>query len=623
MRNFFSLLKIISVIAIAILADSCKKNPSGPSVEPQHVSGAVQKGPFITGTSVTIHPLDARLEPTGESYQTQISDDLGNFMFPAKISAPYAELTAQGYYFNEISGRLSDSPITLRSIIKLSDGDHNINLLTTLEAGRLLHLITNERKSFDGARTTAQNETLACFGITLHNAPASDRMDISQAGKANAALLAVSAIMQGARTEAELTELTANIANDIRDYGQIEQPELQEAVRRSGMAINPDQVRRNLIDRYTALGLPTAAVPDFYDYVDSDGDGQLNGAKPYVILSDNYVQLRSDQEQVVVGIRSNREWETVIPADARSWIRQDAQSTADRLVLSVTPNHDGVRSARIVVGHKTGSAAETLTVVQSGTYIIFNVELTSQNSYAPLLADEIADLVLIGFNSQGEMIFNKSIDRITETAFTLSVKPKQERLDDKAITLYTIANDFGTYKDFQGTETELKALRTTQDLNRITTPMPRVTTQQCYQLHEPNNKVIIPLEYAVAKINLDIRINEETFDSPAAVRQVMLEGINSVSGLLFPDSEAIDTSFRNDLTLLPTDDNKYIVYVYPNSSINTIQITVRYNGRDETYTVSAESLKKIWTFFRAGVSYPLTLYINKKTENKALSFSAE
>lgn len=443
-------------------------------------------------------------------------------------------------------------------------------------------------------------------------------MNISKAGKANAALLAVSAIMQDTRTESELTELTAKIANDIRDHGQISQPELQEDLRESGMRINPDQVRQNLIDRYTALGLTTAAVPDFYDYVDSNGDGQLNGAEPYLILSDIYAQLGADQEQVVVGIRSNQDWETVIPADARAWIRQDAQSTAGRLILSVTPNQGKVRTARIVVRHKNGNAAEAITVVQAGTHITLNIELTSQNPYAPLLPEEIADLVLIGFNSQGDLLFNEPIDRVTETNFTISVKPIQGRLDGKAVTLYTIANDLATYKDFQGTETELKALRTTQDLNRMANPTPRIATQKCYQLHEPNNKVIIPLKFAVAQINLDIRINEETFDSPAAVRQVMFEGINSVSGLLFPDSETIDTSFRNDLTLLPTDDNKYIVYVYPNSSINTIQITVRYDGRDEIYTVSAESLKKLWTFFEAGVSYPLTIQINKKTGDKAL-----
>lgn len=230
MKRLISLLKIISVVAIAVLADGCKKNLSGPSFESQQVSGTVQKGPFITGTSVTIHPLDAQLAPTGESYETQISDDLGNFMFPVKISAPYAELTAQGYYFNEVLGRLSDSPITLRSIIKLSGGCHNINLLTPLEAGRLRYLVEKGGKHFEDARKTAQNETLACFGITLNDDLPSDRMNISKAGKANAALLAVSAIMQDTRTEAELTELTAKIANDIRDHGQISQLELKISI---------------------------------------------------------------------------------------------------------------------------------------------------------------------------------------------------------------------------------------------------------------------------------------------------------------------------------------------------------------------------------------------------------
>lgn len=618
MKPFYPLLKIIGAVLLTVLFDSCKKDPSGPTTEPRQVSGAVQKGPFITGTSVTVRPLDARLQPTGESYETQILDDLGRFTLPVKIDASYAELIAQGYYFNEVSGTLSNSPITLRSITRLSDGGNNINLLTTLEAARLRYLVEKEGKHFEDARKTAQQEVLSGFGITLKETQISDQLDISRPGETNAALLAVSAVMQSYRSEAELSELIAKVSNDIRDNGSITRPELQNAIREGNIYADPENIRRNLIERYAEAGAENVHVPDFYNYIDSDGDGQLNGAKPYVVLSDIYVRLGADQEQVIVGISSNQEWEAIIPADARAWIRQDAQSTADRLILSVTPNQGKVRTARIVVRHKNGNAAETLTVVQAGTHITLNIELTTALQGIPLLAEEVANLVLIGFNSQGDLLFNEPIDRVTETTFNVTVKPIQERLDDKAVTLYTIANDFDTYKDFQGTETELKALRTTQDLNRMATSMPRVATQKCYQLHEPNNKVIIPLKYAVAQIQLDVQVNEETFDSPAAIRQVLFEGINSVSGLLFPNAEAIDTGFRNDITLLPTDNNKYTVYVYPNSAINTIQITVRYDSRDEIYTISAESLKKVWTFFRAGMSYPLTVQINKKTGDKAL-----
>lgn len=228
MNHLYPLLKLTSVILLGSLFGSCTKtpNPGPPVTTPQQVSGAVQKGPFVIGTSVTIHPLDAQLNPTGESYETQILDDKGNFVLASKISTPYAELIAHGYYFNEVEGRLSESEITLRSITKLCDDGNNINLLTTLKAERLKQLVTKEHKNFDEAQKRAQSEVLAGFGITLKDAPISDQMDISRFGQANAALLAVSSIMQYSRSEAELSELIAKTANDIRENGRITQTDL-------------------------------------------------------------------------------------------------------------------------------------------------------------------------------------------------------------------------------------------------------------------------------------------------------------------------------------------------------------------------------------------------------------
>jgi hypothetical protein len=41
---------------------------------PSTVSGFVQKGPFINGTSITMYELQENLVPTGKSYNSQIND---------------------------------------------------------------------------------------------------------------------------------------------------------------------------------------------------------------------------------------------------------------------------------------------------------------------------------------------------------------------------------------------------------------------------------------------------------------------------------------------------------------------------------------------------------------------
>lgn len=59
----------------------CSGGGGGGSGMPHNVqlSGAVQKGPFVLGSTVNISPLDASLNPTGQVFSTQTADDLGQF----------------------------------------------------------------------------------------------------------------------------------------------------------------------------------------------------------------------------------------------------------------------------------------------------------------------------------------------------------------------------------------------------------------------------------------------------------------------------------------------------------------------------------------------------------------
>ncbi|MEI6389134.1 MAG: InlB B-repeat-containing protein, partial [Spirochaetota bacterium] len=79
------------------------------------IKGNIQKGPFSSGTSITIQALDANLDPLGTSYQTVTTDDFGAFALGSQITSRYVEIIAKGYYFNEIAGSLSPSELTLRA----------------------------------------------------------------------------------------------------------------------------------------------------------------------------------------------------------------------------------------------------------------------------------------------------------------------------------------------------------------------------------------------------------------------------------------------------------------------------------------------------------------------------
>ncbi len=77
-------------------------------------------------------------------------------------------------------------------------------------------------KTFAQAKLQAQEEVLAIFDYSRANMPASELLDISQGGAANAKLLAISAILQGNQTVGQMSELLANISTDLSADGTLD-----------------------------------------------------------------------------------------------------------------------------------------------------------------------------------------------------------------------------------------------------------------------------------------------------------------------------------------------------------------------------------------------------------------
>jgi hypothetical protein len=240
--------------------------PAGKSGGPvaADVDGQVQKGPFITGTKITISELDDQLVQTGRSFSTTMQDDTGSFnVRGVKLSSSYAKIEADGFYFDEVRGKVSDSRIAMFSYADLSDHTTvNVNLLGHLEASRLENLVTEGGKSFSEAKSQAHKEVLAIFEINPADVAAAETLDIAKDGKGNAALLAVSIMLQGTRSVGELSELLANIQADLRTDGTLDRPDLGSALLEGATTVNPEAVRKALADRYAALGV-AASVPAF------------------------------------------------------------------------------------------------------------------------------------------------------------------------------------------------------------------------------------------------------------------------------------------------------------------------------------------------------------------------
>jgi len=267
MKKIIGFLPIIIVLSMILLFTDCKKDTSNSSNTIQNVIGYAQKGPFINGSSVTVYDLQSNLSPTGKSFNAQIIDNKGTFkLSDIALSSNYISLRADGFYFNEISGQQSAAQITLYALSDVAGkSDININLLTHLEISRVEYLIKNG-KSFSDSKAQAQKEILAIFNIQKNDIKTSESLNIAESGDDNGILLAISSILQGFRSESELTELLSNISQDISTDGILSSDTLGSALINHAVYLDTVSIKNNLAQRYTAIG-SQSNIPDFGKYI--------------------------------------------------------------------------------------------------------------------------------------------------------------------------------------------------------------------------------------------------------------------------------------------------------------------------------------------------------------------
>jgi parallel beta-helix repeat protein len=233
------------------------------------MNGYVQKGPFISGSTITIQELNDSLNPIGTSCQIVTKDDFGHYVPENLFNSRYIQVISKGYYFNEVQGVLSAGELILGAVSDLSvNNGVNVNVLTTLSEKRIRYLILNERKLFSEARAQAEREVLKIFNISDSTALNFDQMDISQQGESHGILLAVSAILQGDNTVAELSELLSKINQDIEQDGELIRSTYVNEIKKNAKELSLTEVKENLEKRYTELG-SSITVPAFENYVEA------------------------------------------------------------------------------------------------------------------------------------------------------------------------------------------------------------------------------------------------------------------------------------------------------------------------------------------------------------------
>ncbi len=258
--------KFILVFISILFLISCNKEIENRKIHKAILSGYAQKGPFLSGGLVSVFELSENFIQSGKTFITKINDNIGSFTFSnLDLASQYILLKVDGYYYNEVKGENENTPLTLFSICDISElYTFNVNILTTLEVDRVYYLV-KQGIPFETAKDSAKGEVLRVFGIIDSNIK-SEYLDITKGGEENAALLAISLIMQSNRAPVELSELLANFINDFEKDGQINDPAIISKLYQSANTLNLSAIRLNLEKRFEELGLK-ATINSFEEKV--------------------------------------------------------------------------------------------------------------------------------------------------------------------------------------------------------------------------------------------------------------------------------------------------------------------------------------------------------------------
>lgn len=262
---------ILCAFALTLFLLSCKEDPvpvPEEKLKEYDVMGSAQKGPFINGSSVMIYDLDTDFKPTGRTFQVN-TDAKGHFELSGlKLSSDYVQMVADGFYYNEVSGDLSDERLMLKAFVNLTGkSEININVLTNLEYERIRYLMASQSLSYQSARSQSQNEILKIFNMESLQVGDAESLDIAKSGEGDGVLLAVSAILQGSRSTAEVSKLQADMITDMKEDGILNDTIIQSSLISHSRELNLNNIKDNVINKYKELGILLSVVNNFDEHI--------------------------------------------------------------------------------------------------------------------------------------------------------------------------------------------------------------------------------------------------------------------------------------------------------------------------------------------------------------------
>lgn len=208
-------------VAIACVALACCTSTAA--------KGKAQKGPFYAGATVEIVPIDAALQPSGATATVKTTDDEGSFVVPSSVTSRLVEVTAVGFYWDELHSIDADATVKLSALVDLAtERNFRVNVLTTMETNRIRVLVVSGL-SFSDARLQAETELRDALSLEDGAEGTFDTYDLTTDTQGGQALLQASLLMlamsdqfrkenvHGAPVTDALSTIAANFADGTID----------------------------------------------------------------------------------------------------------------------------------------------------------------------------------------------------------------------------------------------------------------------------------------------------------------------------------------------------------------------------------------------------------------------
>jgi len=374
------------IIALLIIFVGCSKEEESPGNKPVKINvleGKVEKGPFTQGSTVTIQELNQNLALTGKSFQTDITNNEGDFKIEAAIEfvSPYVQIACDGYFFNEVTGELSSSQIRLESIVDISNKRSiNVNILTHLTKDRISNLM-KEGDSYKDAASQAREELLISFGLQKYKELEFEDLSISSGESGSGALIIISSILLADRTEAQLTEYISGLKENFSTSGTFPDDEIQ-SFKDASKQLSIEDIASNIVSRYKDLG-KNILVPDLNYYIDWDGDGIAGNElgdpdiEKQLFFEVDTIHVSKAGGEFRVGIQANIPFTTdpdnnpddISPESFLKEVELTETIDEKELIINVSPTTDPfLKPKTITIYSHDGSLSAELTVVQEGDF---------------------------------------------------------------------------------------------------------------------------------------------------------------------------------------------------------------------------------------------------------------